>query len=214
MWHDHVLWQADPGSLHRLEQLTAARFTGPRSRRERDMMAETTPLGMDVSRDWRDGFCRPGEKRFRHPDTAEGHIALVAMIRQLSGPAKVGFEAAGGQKWLLWTELSAAGTAAVQLPPAHPLETLPRDAVPGSGSRPSRFLVARGRRPTGSMRNSSPGSWHADREPGENGQMKTCAFSEPWWPGAVNSSICECGSSPDRGSKEAGHSCRCREHER
>ena len=43
------------------------------------MIAETTVLGIDVSRDWLDGFCLPGHKRFRHPNTAEDHIALVAM---------------------------------------------------------------------------------------------------------------------------------------
>jgi hypothetical protein len=26
LWFDHVRWQVDPASLHRLEQLTAARF--------------------------------------------------------------------------------------------------------------------------------------------------------------------------------------------
>lgn len=83
------------------------------------MIAETTLIGIDVSRDWLDGFCLPGQKRFRHLNTAEGHNALVAMIRQMPGPVKVGFEATGGQEWVLWTELAAAEIAAVQLPPAQ-----------------------------------------------------------------------------------------------
>lgn len=83
------------------------------------MISETTILGIDVSRDWLDGFCLPSQKRFRHPNTADGHIALVAMIQQLSGPVKVGFEATGGHEWVLWTELADAGIIAVQLSPAQ-----------------------------------------------------------------------------------------------
>ncbi|MEL6361728.1 MAG: IS110 family transposase [Pseudomonadota bacterium] len=83
------------------------------------MIAETTVLGIDVSRDWLDGFCLPGQKRFRYPNTADGHVALVAMIQQLSGPLKVGFEATGGHEWVLWTELAAVGIIAVQLSPAQ-----------------------------------------------------------------------------------------------
>ncbi|MBS1304340.1 IS110 family transposase [Loktanella sp. SALINAS62] len=44
---------------------------------------------------------------------------LVAMIRQMAGQVKVGFEATGGQEWVLLTELTAAEIAAVQLPPAQ-----------------------------------------------------------------------------------------------
>ena len=83
------------------------------------MIVGTILIGIDVSRDWLDGFCLPGQKRFRHPNTAEGHNALVAMIRQIPGQVKVGFEATGGQEWVLWTELFAAEIAAVQLPPAQ-----------------------------------------------------------------------------------------------
>jgi transposase len=83
------------------------------------MISETTILGIDVSRDWLDGFCLPGQKRFRYPNTADGHTALVAMIQQLSGPLKVGFEATGGHEWALWTELIDAGIIAVQLSPAQ-----------------------------------------------------------------------------------------------
>lgn len=83
------------------------------------MIARTTIVGIDVSRDWLDGFCLPDQDRFRIPNTAEGHNALVTMIRQLPGQIKVGFEATGGQEWVLWTELAAAEIAAVQLPPAQ-----------------------------------------------------------------------------------------------
>jgi transposase len=41
------------------------------------------------------------------------------MIRQRPGQVKVGFEATGGQEWVLWTELAAAEIVAVQLPPAQ-----------------------------------------------------------------------------------------------
>ena len=83
------------------------------------MISETTILGIDVSRDWLDGFCLPSQNRFRHPNTADGHSALVAMIQQLSGSVKVGFEATGGHEWVLWTELVDAGIIAVQLSPAQ-----------------------------------------------------------------------------------------------
>lgn len=83
------------------------------------MITELTILGIDVSRDWLDGFFLPGQERFRHPNTAEGHIALISMLQHLSRRVKVGFEATGGQEWGLWRELVAAGIAAVQLPPAQ-----------------------------------------------------------------------------------------------
>lgn len=83
------------------------------------MISEITILGIDVSRDWLDGFCLPGQKRFRHPNNPEGHSALVKMIQQLSGPVKVGFEATGGHEWVLWTELVDAGIIAFQLSPAQ-----------------------------------------------------------------------------------------------
>ena len=83
------------------------------------MISETTIPGIDVSRDWLDGFCLPVRKRFRFPNTADGHVALVAMIQQLSGPVRVGFEATGVHEWVFWTELIDAEIIAVQLPPAR-----------------------------------------------------------------------------------------------
>jgi transposase len=83
------------------------------------MIAAATIMGIDVSRDWLDGFCLPGKQRFRHPNTAEGHVELITALQCLSGPVKVGFEATGGQEWTLWTRLAAAGIDAAQLPPAR-----------------------------------------------------------------------------------------------
>ncbi|MBU2961892.1 IS110 family transposase [Citreicella sp. C3M06] len=83
------------------------------------MIPDTTLIGIDVSRDWLDGFCLHDQKRFRHSNTPEGHRAVIAMIRQIPGQVRVGFEATGGHEWVLWTALAAAGIDAVQLPPAQ-----------------------------------------------------------------------------------------------
>ena len=72
-----------------------------------------------MSRDWLDGFCFPGEQWFRLANSAEGHELLVAAIREMPGQVKVGFEATGGQEWVLWATLVAAGIDAGQLPPAQ-----------------------------------------------------------------------------------------------
>jgi len=83
------------------------------------MITATTVVGIDVSRDWLDGFCFPGEQRFRLANSAEGHELLVAAVREIPGPVKIGFEATGGQEWVLWATLVAAGIDASQLPPAQ-----------------------------------------------------------------------------------------------
>ena len=83
------------------------------------MMAGTTLIGIDVSRDWLDGFCLPCGCRFRIPNSADGHAQLAEMIRALPASSKIGFEATGGQEWALWTWLVGAGMDAVQLPPAQ-----------------------------------------------------------------------------------------------
>lgn len=72
------------------------------------MITATTVVGIDVSRDWLDGFCFPGEQRFRLANSAEGRELLVAAIRETPGPVKFGFEATGGQEWALWATLVAA----------------------------------------------------------------------------------------------------------
>ncbi len=83
------------------------------------MIAATNVVGIDVSRDWLDGFVFPGGTRFRLENSAEGHANLILMIREMSAPVHVGFEATGGQEWALWTALVAAGIDASQLPPAQ-----------------------------------------------------------------------------------------------
>lgn len=83
------------------------------------MIAATTVIGIDVSRDWLDGFCCPTGHRFRLPNTSEGHAQLLALIQRVPGVVQVGFEATGGQEWAFWVSLIAAGVRAVQLPPAQ-----------------------------------------------------------------------------------------------
>ena len=83
------------------------------------MIAATTVVGIDVSRDWLDGFGFPGGQRFRLANLAEGHEHLIEAVRMMPSPVKVGFEATGGQEWALWTALVAAGIETTQLPPAQ-----------------------------------------------------------------------------------------------
>ena len=97
------------------------------------MIAATTVVGIDVSRDGLDGLCLPGEQRVRLANSAEGHAQLIAAIREMPGPVKVGFEGSeakksiwgidfpncGGQEWVLWAALVAADIDAAQLPPAQ-----------------------------------------------------------------------------------------------
>lgn len=83
------------------------------------MMPSISVVGIDVSRDWLDGFWFPTKRRFRLPNSAVGHEQLIAAIREMPGAVKVGFEATGGQEWVLWATLDAAGIDAGQLPPAQ-----------------------------------------------------------------------------------------------
>ncbi|WP_206018403.1 hypothetical protein [Roseovarius nitratireducens] len=48
-----------------------------------------------------DGFAFADERRFRFANSAEGHDQLIATIRNMPGPVKLGFEAAGGHEWEL-----------------------------------------------------------------------------------------------------------------
>ena len=52
-------------------------------------------------------------------NSAEGHELLIAAVREMTGPVKIGFEATGGQEWVLWATLVAAEIDAAQLPPAQ-----------------------------------------------------------------------------------------------
>lgn len=89
---------------------------------------------------------------------------LIAMIQRFSGPVKVG----------LRPRVAKSGCSGRNFPlRASLLCNCPRHR-----SRPSRFPGARERRLIGSTRNSSPGSWHSDRKPGENCQMEIVVFSE------------------------------------
>lgn len=83
------------------------------------MIAATTIVGIDVSRDWLDGFSLPDGTRFRAVNSAEGHEVLISMIWQMSASVQVGFEATGGQEWALWAALVAADIDVRQLPPAQ-----------------------------------------------------------------------------------------------
>ncbi|MDX2482506.1 MAG: transposase, partial [Pseudodonghicola sp.] len=83
------------------------------------MIAATNVIGIDVSRDWLDGFCLPGLQRFRLANSPAGHEELISMICQMADLVHVGFEATGGQEWALWAALVEAGVEARQLPPAQ-----------------------------------------------------------------------------------------------
>lgn len=76
-------------------------------------------IGIDVSRDWLDGFIVPVSQRFRIPNTAAGHEALIVRLKALGPTLRVGFEATGGLEWRLWQHLVDANIATVQLPPAQ-----------------------------------------------------------------------------------------------
>ena len=83
------------------------------------MIAAATLIGIDVSRNWLDCFCLPCSRRFRLPNSPDGHMRLIGIIRDLPAPLRIGFEATGGQEWVLWTRLVSAGMDAAQLPPAQ-----------------------------------------------------------------------------------------------
>lgn len=80
-------------------------------------VAQDRIIGIDVSRDWLDGYVLPDDQRFRLPNTGEGHERLAEQA--LTSKALVCFEATGGQEWQLWASLDAAGVATRQLPPAQ-----------------------------------------------------------------------------------------------
>lgn len=79
-------------------------------------MSAQTVIGIDVSRDWLDGFCLPGKQRFRCQNSPDGHARLLEILQGMPDDLKVGFEATGGQEWALWRLLVSRGINAVQLP--------------------------------------------------------------------------------------------------
>ena len=82
-------------------------------------MSVESIIGIDVSRDWLDGFCLPGRQRFRFQNLPDGHARLLEILKSMPDGLKVGFEATGGQEWALWRVLISMGIKAVQLPPAQ-----------------------------------------------------------------------------------------------
>jgi len=75
-------------------------------------------LGIDVSRDHLDGYFLPDGKRFRLPNTKDGHTQLIKLLA-VRPDVFVCFEATGGQEWRLWAALDAVGVETRQLPPAQ-----------------------------------------------------------------------------------------------
>ncbi|WP_215762444.1 IS110 family transposase [Acetobacter sp. P1H12_c] len=82
-------------------------------------MVAQTIIGIDVSRDWLDGFCLPEKQRFRFQNSPDGYARLLEILQGMPDDLKVGFEATGGQEWALWRILISMGINAVQLPPAQ-----------------------------------------------------------------------------------------------
>ncbi len=62
------------------------------------MIAAATLIGIDVSRDWLEGFCLPCGRRFRLPNSPEGHMRLIGIIQDLPAPLRIGFEGCEDQK--------------------------------------------------------------------------------------------------------------------
>lgn len=81
-------------------------------------ITQTPVLGIDVSRDYLDGYFLPDGKRFRLPNTEEGHGQLIELLA-VHPDVVVCFEATGGQEWRLWAALDAVGIETRQLPPAQ-----------------------------------------------------------------------------------------------
>ena len=129
------------------------------------MVSATTVVGIDVSREWLDGFCLPDLQRFCLANSPEAHENLILMIRQMPAPLRVGFEATGRQEWAVWTALATAGIDARQLPRAQI----------------KAFAKSRGTRAKhiGSMRSSLPASCCSGLRQDGGCQVITCVFSEP-----------------------------------
>ena len=53
------------------------------------MIAAATLVGIDVSRDWLDGFCLPRGRRFRLPNPPAGHTRQVEIIQDLPAPSRI-----------------------------------------------------------------------------------------------------------------------------
>jgi transposase len=128
------------------------------------MIAAATLIGIDVSRDWLNGFCVPCGRRFKLPNSPDGHVRLIGIIQDLPAPLRIGFEATGGQEWALWTRLVGAGIDAVQLPPVQI----------------KAFALSRGRRAKTNRIDAEliARFWPFVLRRGEDCQMKSCVCSE------------------------------------
>ncbi len=56
-------------------------------------MSAETIIGIDVSRDWLDGFCLPGKQRFRCQNSPEGHARLLETRQSMPDGLKIELEA-------------------------------------------------------------------------------------------------------------------------
>lgn len=91
----------------------------------------------------------------------------------MSAPVHVGFEATGGQEWVLWTALMEAGIEARQLPPAQIKAFAMSRGTRAKTDRIDAELIAR-------FMMFRP-------EAGGRYRVRTCAFSEPWRRDALRS---------------------------
>ena len=62
------------------------------------MIPASSVIGIDVSRDWLDGFCASSGRHFRLPNTAAGHAQLLMLYQDMPKPVRIGFEATGGHE--------------------------------------------------------------------------------------------------------------------
>lgn len=76
-------------------------------------------------------------------NSAEGHERLVAVIREIPGPVRIGLEATGGQEWVLGATLVAAGIDAGMI--ARFMQFRPESGrgLPGENLRIPRALTTR-----------------------------------------------------------------------
>ncbi|WP_372572113.1 IS110 family transposase [Ruegeria jejuensis] len=143
------------------------------------MISAKPMVGIDVSRDWLDGFCLPGGTRFRLANSAEGHEELISIIRQQPGPVQIGFEATGGQEWVLWTMLVAADIDARQLPPAQVKAFAKSKGTRAKTDRIDRCPAVHREAMSREGRNSLPSSCSSDQGRDGGCRTKNYAFSEP-----------------------------------
>jgi transposase len=72
--------------------------------------------GIDIGKDWLDVALADSEVALRQPNCAEGHVAIIALLRK-HGICRVGMEATGGYERQLLVRLSEAGFETVLFQP-------------------------------------------------------------------------------------------------